>query len=67
MDRSQRMYKLGNGTDTAVWAANEIERITKDNERLRALLQEVVDMWDGPLYVTNMCTLVLRLKKELKK
>jgi len=29
VDREQRIYKLKNGSDTAIWAANEIERLEK--------------------------------------
>lgn len=31
MDREERLHKLKNGSDTAIWAANEIERLTQEN------------------------------------
>lgn len=34
MDRDQRIYKLKNGSDTAIWAAKEIEAIQSHAENL---------------------------------
>lgn len=35
MNRDQRIYKLQNGSETAKWAANEIERLREDLARCR--------------------------------
>ena len=34
MDREQRIYKLKNGSDTAIWAANEITALESHAENL---------------------------------
>jgi len=44
MDREERLYKLDNGSDTAIWAANEIRR-------LEQALRDIRDGKDAPLAV----------------
>lgn len=36
MTREDRIYKLKNGSDTAIWAANEIERLEKQIKDITA-------------------------------
>lgn len=35
MDRQERMHKLRSGSDTAIWAAEEIDRLMEDLARCR--------------------------------
>jgi hypothetical protein len=38
MDRKERIRKLKNGSDTAVWASNEIEYLESKLDKFRGLL-----------------------------
>lgn len=38
MEREERIYKLKNGSDTARWAAKEIEMLTNECIELRKLV-----------------------------
>lgn len=37
MTKEERIYKLKNGSETAIWAANEIERLQFEANKLRGL------------------------------
>jgi hypothetical protein len=50
MDRDERMYKLDNGSDTAIWAASEIRRLEARVSELEEALKEIGRLpwgWDG--------------------
>lgn len=37
-----RMYKLKNGTETAIWAADQIERLTYEAEELKSNMLQLL-------------------------
>lgn len=47
MNKEQRMYKLKNGSDTAIWAAGEIESL---EELLSAYEQKLAESDYSPPY-----------------
>jgi len=42
MNRDQRMHKLKSGSETAIWAANEIARLELELEHLRELAKPAI-------------------------
>jgi hypothetical protein len=60
MDREQRLYKLKNGSDTAIWAANEIEAIESHAENLAAACAWAVGALPAESFVASQIIKVLK-------
>lgn len=63
MTREERIYKLKNGSDTAIWAALEIERLESENHKLSQFVQKW--SYDGNLQTFDSRELFRKEAEEL--